>query len=40
MTSASTGDDNTTAYDRNVAVMAQVYEKKSSTYDEVNENDT
>ena len=27
MTSASTGDDDTTAYDRNVAVMAQVYEK-------------
>ena len=31
MTSASTGDDDTTAYERNVAVMAQVYEKKSSS---------
>ena len=40
MTSASTSDDDTIAYERNVAVMAQVYEKKSSPYDEVNENDT
>ena len=31
MTSASTGDDDTTTYERNVAVMAQVYEKKSSS---------
>ena len=31
MTSATTGDDDTIAYERNVAVMAQVYEKKSSS---------